>query len=270
MTWQVLREVLSHADGAKARAASAVGNAEGLVQIQVANISADHAGRGQAQLGIHVGSIHVDLAAIVMHCLADLLDALLEEGTRGGVGHHQASQAILVLLAQGLELSQVHAIGIIDPLNLHPAHRCGGRVGAVSGARDDAHISVTFSLFLQELADDQQTRILARGPARGLQGASVETCDLVHVVLQRVQHLDVASCLAHWGERVNASHLWPTERHQRGGRIQLHGTGTQGDHRLVQGQVLQLERVHIAHHLCLGMDAVEDLLLQEGSGARQL
>ena len=47
----------------------------------------------KAYLGIHVGSIHVDLAAVVMNDLADLVDALLIHAVRAGVGDHERCQA---------------------------------------------------------------------------------------------------------------------------------------------------------------------------------
>ena len=58
--------VPDHADGAHARAAAAVGNAEGLVQVQVADVGADVAGPAEADLGVHVGAVHVDLAAVAV------------------------------------------------------------------------------------------------------------------------------------------------------------------------------------------------------------
>jgi hypothetical protein len=48
MARQERREVRGHADRAHARAAAAVRDAEGLVQVQVADVGADVAGRGQS------------------------------------------------------------------------------------------------------------------------------------------------------------------------------------------------------------------------------
>jgi hypothetical protein len=55
------RQVGLHADGAHARAAAAVRDAEGLVQVEVAHVGADDAGGGEAHLRIHVGAVHVHL-----------------------------------------------------------------------------------------------------------------------------------------------------------------------------------------------------------------
>jgi hypothetical protein len=74
-------------DRANARATATVGNAEGFVQIQVADIRAEVAGTAETHLGIHVRAVHVDLAAFVMADRGQLnLDGM------------QARQAISILL----------------------------------------------------------------------------------------------------------------------------------------------------------------------------
>ena len=50
-------EVRLDADGADARAAAAVGDAERLVQVQVGDVGAVVAGAAHADLGVHVGSV---------------------------------------------------------------------------------------------------------------------------------------------------------------------------------------------------------------------
>ena len=45
-----------------------------------------------AHLSIHVGTVHVDLAAIRMDDLADLIHSLLVDTVRGWVCDHQSSQ----------------------------------------------------------------------------------------------------------------------------------------------------------------------------------
>jgi len=73
--------MLPDADRSKTRTTTSVGDAEGLVEIQVADICANHSGRCDAKLSIHVGTIHVDLPTILMHRVADLLDAILKKRT---------------------------------------------------------------------------------------------------------------------------------------------------------------------------------------------
>mmetsp|Transcript_47461 Transcript_47461/g.135782 ORF Transcript_47461/g.135782 Transcript_47461/m.135782 type:complete len:524 (+) Transcript_47461:207-1778(+) len=227
---EVGRQVLADTDRAEAWAATAVGDAEGLVQVEVADVRPDHPWGGQPQLGVHVGAVHVDLPAAVVHDLADLLDAVLEERPGGRVGNHQRSQGVLVLLAEGLELGQVHALRVVDPLDLHIAH--GGRrwVRAVSGARDDADVPVALALRLQVLADHEEASILAAGAAGGLEGGGVEARALVELLLKRLQHLAVALRLAVRGERVHVPNLGPAARREGRHGVKLHGAGAERDH----------------------------------------
>lgn len=70
-TRQVRRQVRLHRARAHARAATAVRNAEGLVQVEVRHVRAPLAGLGDADQGIHVGAVGIDLAAMRMHRFAD-------------------------------------------------------------------------------------------------------------------------------------------------------------------------------------------------------
>ena len=64
---QERREVRLHGDRADARAAAAVRDAEGLVQVQVRDVAAELARLGQPDQGVEVGAVDVDLAAGVVH-----------------------------------------------------------------------------------------------------------------------------------------------------------------------------------------------------------
>jgi hypothetical protein len=70
--WQERHQVLDHADRADARAAAAVRDAEGLVQVQVRDVAAELARRGQADQRVHVGAVHIDAAAMRLDHRADL------------------------------------------------------------------------------------------------------------------------------------------------------------------------------------------------------
>ena len=81
--------MLRHADRPHARPAAAVRNAEGLVQIQMADIRADIAGPVKPDLRIHVRAVHVNLPAVLVDDLADLLDRFFEHAMRGRISDHQ-------------------------------------------------------------------------------------------------------------------------------------------------------------------------------------
>ena len=71
-------EMFRHADRAHARPAAAVRNAKGFVQIEMADVRADVAGAGEADLRVHVRAVHVNLAAVRVDDVADLEDGFLE------------------------------------------------------------------------------------------------------------------------------------------------------------------------------------------------
>ena len=48
--------------------------------------------RPQTYLSIHVGTVHVDLATILMDDVADLINAFLVHSMGGGVCHHECCQ----------------------------------------------------------------------------------------------------------------------------------------------------------------------------------
>ncbi len=58
-------------------------DAEGLVQAEMADISASP-GRDRPTCAFRIGAIEMDLAAIIMHNLADLADMLLEQAVGRG------------------------------------------------------------------------------------------------------------------------------------------------------------------------------------------
>src|SRR5258708_34633824 len=98
----------SGADRAHGRGAAAMRNAEGLVQVEMADIGAVIAGPGQADLRIQVGAVEIDLAAMVMDDVADLADMLLEHAMRRGIGDHDRGEVVRMLLRLGAEIVAVY------------------------------------------------------------------------------------------------------------------------------------------------------------------
>ncbi len=136
--------MLRDADGAHPRAAAAVRNAEGLVQVQVTDIRADVARSAEADLGVHVGAIHVDLPAVPVHCGADLLDRILEHAVRRGIGHHQRRKIRRVLCRLRLEVGDIDVPLRVrcDHHHTHSGHHCARRIGAVRAHRNQTDIAM--------------------------------------------------------------------------------------------------------------------------------
>ena len=72
--------------------AAAVRDTKRLVQIEMAHVSPDVARTAKADLGIHVGTVHVDLAAMRMHDLANATDARLKHAVSRRIRQHQRGQ----------------------------------------------------------------------------------------------------------------------------------------------------------------------------------
>ena len=124
----------THADGPDSGAAAAVWNAEGLVQIQVADICANRAGTAQSDLRVHVGTIHVDLAAVAVDGFANVADALFEHTVRGRIGHHQCGEFGTVFLGFGAQVIEIN-VAIVIALDGHYFHSCHDSAGGIGAMR---------------------------------------------------------------------------------------------------------------------------------------
>jgi hypothetical protein len=65
------RKMRGDADGAHAWTAAAMRDAERLVEVQVADVGAEVARAAEADLGVHVRAVHVDLPAVLVNDVAD-------------------------------------------------------------------------------------------------------------------------------------------------------------------------------------------------------
>ena len=107
---QEVRQMRGDTDGTDTRSAAAVRDGEGLVQVEVHQVEAQIAGADDAEQGVQVGAVAVHQAAAVVHELDDLLDVLIEEAERVGIGQHHADDGIV---AGGFERFQVHVAACI-------------------------------------------------------------------------------------------------------------------------------------------------------------
>ena len=133
MTGQIRHQVVDHTHRADARPATPVGDAKGLVQVEVADITAKLTRRSHAHQRIHVGAVHIDAPTVAVHQCTQVLHLRLKHTMRAGVGDHHRGESIAVLLALGLQVNQVDVALIITggDHHLHAHHLRTGRVGAV-------------------------------------------------------------------------------------------------------------------------------------------
>mmetsp|Transcript_2617 Transcript_2617/g.7893 ORF Transcript_2617/g.7893 Transcript_2617/m.7893 type:complete len:987 (-) Transcript_2617:315-3275(-) len=262
------RQVGLDADGSHSWTASSVGDAERLVQVQVAHVSSDDARRREADLGVHIGAIHVHLTAVLVDDPADLVGAILVDTMGGRVRDHEGCQVVLMLYGLGANLLDVDvALGVdADRDNLHACHDGGGRVGSVGRNGDDADVPVSVIAGPMVLPDGHETGVLTGGPAIGLQGDGIKAGDGGKLSGKVLEHLLVSLGLIKWHVRMEVGELGPSDgEHLRGG-IELHRARSERDHRVRQRQIHVLELLQVAKHLVLGVARVENRVLHELRG----
>ncbi|CEI74776.1 Uncharacterized protein PAE221_00336 [Pseudomonas aeruginosa] len=266
------RQVRAHADRADARAAAAVGDAEGLVQVQVGNVATELARGAQADHGVHVGAVDVHLATAVVDDGADLADRFLEHAVGGRIGDHQRGQAFLVLAGLVAQVLDVDVAARVagHHHHAHADHAGGSRVGTVGGGRDQTDVALAVAAALVVGTDRQQAGVLALGAGVGLQRHGVVAGGGTEHRLQFVGELAVAFALLGRGERVQVAEFGPGHRDHLAGGVQLHGAGAQRDHRAVQRQVLVRQLAQVAHQLGFRVMAVEDRVAEDRRLAQQL
>ncbi|KAI6775833.1 hypothetical protein HG530_002591 [Fusarium avenaceum] len=265
MAREVRGKVRLDSDRANTGATTTVGNTEGLVEVEMADISADVTGAAETNLGVHVGTVHVDETAMLVDKVADLLDLGLEDTKGGRVCNHDASKFIRVLDALGLEILDVQVTSLsvtLDSDDLHTGHGSGGRVGAVSRNRDQANLSLVSRTSLVVGLDTAKTSELTLGTRVGLQSSSVHTGDLRQVLGERADESLVAGSLLDGGEGVDVVDAGVGDGKHLGGGVELHGARTQRNHRVDEGYILGLEVVDVSQELSLSVVLVEDGLLK--------
>ena len=163
MPGQVRREVRLRRDRADARAAAAVRDAEGLVQVEVRDVAAEVAEARVAEQRVEVGAVDVDLAAGLVHGIRDRADLVLVHAVRRRVGDHQRREVVGVLGDLGAQVVEVDVAELVagDHDDLHAGqHRARG-VRAVRARRDQADGAVLVAARAVVAADREQPGELA-------------------------------------------------------------------------------------------------------------
>ena len=163
-----------------------MGNAEGLVQIEVADIGPDPRRRRQAHLRVHIGPVEIDLAAAGVDQGADLLDRGFEDPVGRGVGHHQGGQLMAVLRQLGPEVLEIDVPRQVaaDRDHLEAAHRGRGRVGPVRARGNQADVAPALAAGRMVGADREEAGVFALGARVGLERDGREAGDLREPILQ--------------------------------------------------------------------------------------
>ena len=186
MLGQIRHQIFHHANWAYARAAAAMRNAEGFVQIQMADIAAEFTRCGYAHQRVHIRAIDINAAAVAVHQRAQLFHARFKHAVGAGVGDHDAGQIGAVLLAFRRQISQIHIALLVafGHHHLHTHHLCAGGVGAVGALRNQADIAMALALRRMVGLYRQQARVFALAAGIGLQANAGIAGDAAQPLLQ--------------------------------------------------------------------------------------
>ena len=96
-----------HTDRPNAGTAPAVRDAKCFVQIQMTNIGAVIARPAKTALRIHISAVHVNLAAVLVHDLANLADRRFENAVCARISHHQRGQIARMRVRFRTEIGEI-------------------------------------------------------------------------------------------------------------------------------------------------------------------
>ena len=180
VAWQVGSEVFNYAHWTHAWAAAAVRHGEGFVQVQVAYVAAKLARCGNAYECVHVGTVYVDAATVLVYQLAQLGNGGFKHAVGAGVGNHHARQVGRVLFALGLQVCHIDVALLVALGNdySHASHLCAGGVGAVGAGWNQADVAVALAFCFVPGANGQQASVFARCARVGLYAYSSVASDL--------------------------------------------------------------------------------------------
>ena len=248
-------QVLGDGDRSDARSSPAVGDAEGLVQVQVRHVAAELSRLGQPEQRVEVRAVDVDLAPVPVDQRAHVADAFLVHAVRRGVRDHDGGQALTVFFALAAEVVEIDSAVTErgdhhDPHARHDRRRC---VRAVRAGRDEADVAALVAPLPVIGGDGQESGQLPLAPCVGLDRHLGVAGDPGQPLLQLVDERQVARCGLERGEGVDVGEPGQADRLHLGRRVQLHGARTERDHATVECEVLVGEAAQVAQHRGLGV-----------------
>ncbi len=261
-----------HRHRAHPRPAPAVGDAEGLVEVEVTHVGPELPGLGHAHQCVQVGAVGVHLAPGLVDQAAHVGHGVLVDAVGAGVGDHHGRHPAGVGLDPGRQIVEADVAVVVAGHHHHPHPGQHGRrrVGAVGRRRDQTHVALALALVGQVAADGQQTGVLALAAGVGLERHGGVARDLHQHRLQLADEGAVAGGLVGRGEGVDAGQLGPRDRFHLGRGVELHGAAAERDHRTVEGQIPVGQAAQPPQHLVLAAVAVEVGVGQEARRAPQL
>mmetsp|Transcript_24853 Transcript_24853/g.57279 ORF Transcript_24853/g.57279 Transcript_24853/m.57279 type:complete len:213 (-) Transcript_24853:1798-2436(-) len=212
-----------------------MGDAESLVQVQMAHISSNKTRTGKTNLGIHVCTIHVYLSTSIMNNTNYVLDTLLKHAKGGRIGDHEGSNISVMLGNFCFQVNNITVsfIIIIYHNNFHTSHGCRCRISSMSRLGDKTNVTVPFSNRCKITFNSHEPSKLSSSSRVGLSRNSCKTSNFCKVFVKILNQLMVSLDLISGGKGVNVGKFRPGHRNHLRYSIQLHGTRPKGNHRCV-------------------------------------
>jgi hypothetical protein len=158
------------------------------VQVDVDDVEAHVAGPGDPADGVQVRAVVIHQRSSAVEDRRDLLDVLVEEAQRRGVGQHQPGGVLVDPAPQVVDVDVPTSIRL-DWCELKAGHGHARRVRAVGGVGDhDLAPLLGLAAFGEVRAHQQQTGQLALRAGGRLQRDGVEAGDLGERLLQLPAH----------------------------------------------------------------------------------
>ena len=130
------RKFLDTSDRTGTGTAAAMRGGKCFMQVEVHDVDAEIARARDANESVHVGAVHIDEAAFVVHDAADFANVLFEDADGVGVGDHETSHIVGHGLVEGFEVD--HAAFVrLDVFDRVADHHGGGGIGAVGRIGDE-------------------------------------------------------------------------------------------------------------------------------------
>ena len=151
----------------------------------------------------------------------------------------------------------------------HAAHLRGGRIRAVRGFGNQAHVALRPTIGAVIRTDCEQAGVFALRTGVGLQTHRVIAGDRDQHRFEAVDQFAITMPLRGGRERMDVGELRPGHRNHLGGRVQFHRARTERDHGAIHRQILVGKHAHVAQHLVFAVVRIEHRMREELRGAQQ-
>jgi hypothetical protein len=224
---------------------------EGLVQVEVHDVESRIAGAEAAKDGVQVGAVHVGDGARLPHRGHHLVDLVLEDAQRGGVGDHQRGGVRAKVSAQLVQVDPAPFVGA-DGHGLVADHAGGSGVGAMCAIRHQ-HLGalLAFSSGPMVCARHEHAGQLALRPGRRLQADGGQAGDLLQQLGQQPLQLQAALCQRVGIERVRVGQARQPRRPLIDLGVVLHGARAEWVEAQVDGVVQVRQPVEMTQQVKL-------------------